>query len=1134
MKKADLKPIFYDNSKKRWPRVKYGLIFLLLSLVLFFGAFIVSLLVEGTANKTPKFLSYQPYHASQLEPLASANVFTSDSDEPFSPFSLNDTADVSSLIEQNLIEHHIKKMAFLPHHDVASMNSFRHNLSKLDVVLVGGAHLKSTNGDIIEKEPHTLRAIANEIHQKRPDGKAILVLDNSWLDTTSNFLSSPSSRQNVIQHEIAFLKQHHFDGIHIHFENIAWESRDDLSLFVEELSNVLHSLNYSVSINIEGKNPAYDYRTIANNVDFELLTAFNEHSTHDDTGPLASLSWFRETLSSTLREIPPEKLVLGLANYGVDWKENERIGQPLTFPQAMMLAKLTNDHIILDPQSGNPFFNYKDENNTLHTVWFLDAVTLFNQSVLVKDVRLHGVALWRLGSEDPSSWLAFNQVDYNKNTSIELEKINTKNTLSSSGDTESDVFAITQTPEMGEREIDFDEASGLIRAERYRKFPISYNIHGYSMTNRKKVALIFDDGPSPKYTPEILNILKEKGAPATFFIVGRNALKYPEIMRREIAEGHDIGNHTFSHPNIADISNLKLSMELSTTKRLLESSTGRSTVLFRAPYGVDSPPKDLEQVKRMAIISQMGYCTVRTSVDSEDWKKPGVDFMVNDVIKKVHEGDGGVIAFHDGGGMRQQTVDALPKIIDTLKKEGYEFVSISQLMNLNQDIVMPTQAFSWHLLLSKINFKLLHISSYFFPILYLLGISIVMIRLFLLTSLSIFQKVKTKYSKEMLADNDIFSLAVIVPGYNESANIVKTIQSLLSAKHPKRFEIIVVNDGSTDNTLQILRENFSNHPIVKILSQRNSGKGVALNYGLSKTTADLVTIIDADTIVCPDTLMRLMYPLHNPKVGAVAGTVKVANRGTIMSKWQILEYATGQSLDRRALSVFDAVVVVPGALGCWRRKVLLDAGGFTTDTLAEDADMTLKIKKLGYRIAVAERAYAYTEVPETVKIFLRQRFRWMYGTYQVLWKHKDAFFRLRYGSLGFIALPNLFLVHVILPLIAPLIDLGLIFTLLFFGVKAYIGHGMSLEDIHYLKSIGIYYILFTGIDLFTTFLAFLLEGKEKKLNLFWLIPQRFFYKQLIYIMAYRSSIAVLHGREVWWGRMIRKQTTEMEQCIENT
>lgn len=1113
--------------------MKYGSIALALSLLLFFSAFIVSLFIDGYLNKASIVSTLDPFQAFESATIIPTNITTPESEEPFSPFSPSDITDASSLIEQNLGEHQIKKMAFLPHHDIASMHSFRQNLSKLDVILIGGAHIKTVAGDVFEEESYTLRDIADEIHRKRPEGKALLVLDNAWLDSTSDFLSNPSSRNNTIQHEIAFLKEHHFDGIHVKFDNIATQNRDDLSQFIEELSNELHALDYSVSISVEGENSAYDYKCLANNVDFELLLAFNEHSTHDDSGPLASLSWFRKILNSSVEEVSPDKLVLGLANYGFDWNEKEKVAHPLTFPQAMMLAKQTNAQILLDSQSGNPVFNYKDKDDTLHTVWFLDAVTLYNQSVIAENKHLHGVALWRLGAEDPSSWLAYAQTDHGKNSAFKLEKIDSKHSLSSSGNTESDIFAITQKPEMGEREIDFDEASGLIQAEHYKKFPVSYNIHGYSSTNKKKIALIFDDGPDPKFTPQILNTLKETHTPATFFIIGRNALKYPQIMKREITEGHDIGNHTYTHPNIGNLSNFEISMELTSTKRLLETSTGRSTLLFRAPYGVDSPPTNIQQAKRMAAITNMGYYTVRTNIDSEDWKKPGTDVIVNDVISKVHDSEGGVVAFHDGGGMRQQTVDALPKIIASLTAEGYQFATISDLMNLSQDITMPIQTTSWKLFISKINFKALQISSYFFPILYLLGIAIVMLRLFVLTSLSVFQKVKTQFSKEIPNDNDAFSLAVIVPGYNESANIVNTIESLLSAKRPKQFEIIVVNDGSTDNTLEILKENFSSHPLVKILSQRNSGKGVALNYGLSKTSADLVTIIDADTIVGPDTLVRLMQPLHNPKVGAVAGTVKVANKTTIMSKWQILEYATGQSLDRRALSVFDAVVVVPGALGCWRRKALIDAGGFTTDTLAEDADMTLKIKKLGYRIAVAEAAYAYTEVPETVKIFLRQRFRWMYGTYQVIWKHKDAFFRPRFGTLGFIALPNLFLVHVILPLVAPLIDLSLILTLLFFSLKACLGHGLMGDDIHYLKSVGTYYILFTGIDLFTTLLAFLLEGKEKMRNIFWLIPQRFFYKQLIYIMAYRSSIAVLHGREVWWGRMIRKQTTEMEQCIEN-
>lgn len=1094
------KPIFYDEGKKRWPRVKYGSLAIFFSLFLIFGVFIFSLFIDTYLRHIPTIPSLYQLHYIKPHDTAD-NGIKKASQKPEKML-------LSGLTSPGLTTKPLKRMAFLPHHDVAALNSLRQNLSKLDVVFIEG----------VAENPKTISALVKEIHQKNPNAKALWVLQKEAVD----FLATPSLRQQLINHELHYVQQNHFNGIDIHFEKLTAQHRHDLVLFMQELASVFHAHNLSVSLNVYADDPAYDYKLLAHMADYLVLLAFDEHWLDSAAGPVASLSWYVQKINSMIKEVPADKLVVSLANYGYDWSNQTKQAQRLKFSQIMAFAKLANAQITLDPASHTPFFHYQERNNAQHQVWFLDAVTFFNQSVLAQSLHPAGIALWQLGSEDPSVWSVFDAVNLNKAQALQLSEIDPKNSLSTLGKPESDIFMIKHTPEVGYRDIVFDDDTGLIRDASYKKFPIPYIIQGYATQDRKKIALTFDDGPNAKYTPQILDILKATQTPATFFVIGRNILNNTDLLRREIAEGHDIGNHTYTHPDISQISETTLLMELASTERLIESSTGRSTLLFRAPFGVATMPTVINEIKPIATITQNGYYTVGIKIDPQDWSRPGADVIVKRVLDQVHTYDSNVVLLHDGGGSRQQTVEALPKIIAALKQEGYQFVSISGLMNIDRDVVMPPQPSSWYLSLSRVSFKLLQFFSYFIPVIYVVGILIVIVRFLVLTLLSLYQRKMAKISNTQL-DNNLFSLAVIVPAYNESYGIIRTILSLLAAKHPERFEIIVVNDGSTDDTLQILQDNFGDNPQVKILSQQNAGKAAALNMGINHTKADFVTIIDGDTLIHHDTLNLLMYPLHDPKVGAVAGNIRVINQSNIMTKWQVLEYATGQSLDRRALSVLDAVVVVPGALGCWRREALVAAGGFTADTLAEDADMTIKVKRLGYRIAVAHGADAYTEVPETIKAFLRQRFRWMYGTYQVVWKHLDAFFKPRYGALGFIALPNLFLVHVILPLIAPLTDLIFILVLLGAFLNLCFGHTFTQDDLIYLKSIAWFYVLFTGMDLLTTLLAFCLDGKEKKRYLFWLIPQRFFYKQLIYFVAFQSVLAAMHGRKVEWGRMIRKR-----------
>jgi cellulose synthase/poly-beta-1,6-N-acetylglucosamine synthase-like glycosyltransferase len=321
-------------------------------------------------------------------------------------------------------------------------------------------------------------------------------------------------------------------------------------------------------------------------------------------------------------------------------------------------------------------------------------------------------------------------------------------------------------------------------------------------------------------------------------------------------------------------------------------------------------------------------------------------------------------------------------------------------------------------------------------------------------------------------------------------------------------------------------ETYRDHPRVKFFKKPNGGKPEALNFGISQTNAEIIVALDADTLFTKETIARLVRHFSDPEVGAVAGNAKVGNRVNLLTRWQALEYITSQNLDRRAFSALNCITVVPGAVGAWRRELILKAGGFTGETLAEDADLTLAIRRLGKKIVNEEDAVALTEAPDTLKGFVRQRYRWMFGTLQAAWKHRGALFRPRYGALGFVALPNIFIFQVLFPLISPVMDL-LTIGALFWILTSEGGLARAIADpTSPLQGILFYYALFVVADYAAAILAFALEPKEDWTLLFWLYWQRFCYRQLMYYVAIKSTFAMLRGIEVGWGKQERKGTVK--------
>jgi cellulose synthase/poly-beta-1,6-N-acetylglucosamine synthase-like glycosyltransferase/peptidoglycan/xylan/chitin deacetylase (PgdA/CDA1 family) len=760
---------------------------------------------------------------------------------------------------------------------------------------------------------------------------------------------------------------------------------------------------------------------------------------------------------------------------------------------------------------GNPVHRYQ-EGGQRHEVWFLDAITALNEARGVADGGFRGVALWRLGAEDPDLWKvlepdAWPAAGYDPN---QLSVLTAQKSVNQYGD--GDVLRIVETPHDGSRRV-WRDAAGRY-AEQYGRLPSYYVIESSGGVHAKGPAgkvlcLTFDDGPDPRYTPRVLDILRSHGVHATFFIIGANADQNIGLVERAYAEGHDIGNHTYTHPNIAAVSEERAALELSTTQRIIENALGVSTVLFRPPYNADSQPQTPEEILPVLRAQKAGYVTVGERIDPRDWEK---GISADEIVSEIHdelqsaEDPGHVILLHDAGGDRSATVAALPRILEGLQAQGYRFVPLSELLGQTRAQVMPAP--------SGVDMRWARIEGGAFDsqgafkkiigMLFLGAIYLTLARSLFYGILALLQKWRARHACFDSAFRP--PVSAIIAAYNEEKVIVRTVESVLRNGYDD-LEVIVVDDGSRDATLEVLRRNFGGRPNIRILSQSNAGKSAALNHAIAHARNDILIALDADTIFRAGTIGKLVRHFANSQVGAVSGNARVGNRNSWITRFQSIEYIYGFNLDRRALDLLNAITVVPGAVGAWRKNLILKLGGFGDDTLAEDTDLTLKIRRAGYQIRYEEGAVAFTEAPEDTRGLAKQRFRWAFGTLQAAWKHRDALFVAKYGSLGFVALPSIWIFQVLLSALSPFAELAMI-------VALFAGNW---------RIVLVFYLGFFILEFLTGLIAYWLEG-EKPWDLTLLFFQRIYYRELMYYVVAKSLVYAVRGRVVGWGKLERRAT----------
>lgn len=1094
------KPIFFDPTGRRGIWARRGVALLILAVVLAAIAFATTLVLTPRTLGMP--LPFARRHGEAFAPrndgLANHRRWLprTSAPTPESPLTIG----------------------FYVPDTAGGLSSLQQHMTGLDWVVPAFVTVVGQQVHAID-DPRLTQLMAATRHAPKVLPMVQNLTDENWDGAgAAKMLADPQARAALVAQLAGYAQAHHAAGLVMDYESLPAAAVARYPAFLAQLHAALPK-GAILAVTAPAGDPDWRLADIARATDRVILMAYDEHWESGTPGPIASQPWFVDQVEQAIRQVGRDKLVVALGSYAYDWHDGG--ADALSIEEAWLAAHDSSAPVGFDRSSGNAGFTYDDERGSRHQLWMLDAATSWNELAALRRLGLDDVALWRLGSEDAGIWNDF-AAFRTAGRVPRLGRLQSAVNVDVEGSGE--VLRITSRPTDGHRLLQFDR-DGMIADERYTALPTPYVVQRTGSADPKAIALTFDDGPDATWTPPILDALEKAGVPATFFVVGENALEHPALLQRIVADGDEIGNHSYTHPNLATTGERTTKLELNATQRLIQAYTGRSTTLFRAPYFGDAEPTTMDEIAPALLAQDLGYTVVGLHVDPNDWQRPGTDAIVRQVVEQVEDASAdssrNVVLLHDGGGDRQQTVDALPQIIAILKAKGYHFVTASQLVGVSRAVAMPAVT-GRDLAAVRTDvaiFIVLAAIAVGLAWLFYLAIGLGMARAVLMAALAWFQSRRTRPTPPDYHP----SVSVIIPAYNEERVIADSVARVLASDYPG-LQVIVADDGSKDATSAVVRERFASDPRVTLLTLANGGKAAALNRALLQAEGEVIIALDADTQFEPTTIARLARWFADPKLGAVAGDARVGNRVNLVTRWQAVEYITAQNLERRALAGFDAMTVVPGAVGAWRRAALDAVGGYPEDTLAEDQDLTIAIQRAGWRVTYDPRAVAWTEAPESFKALAKQRYRWAFGTLQCLWKHRRVLLTGKPAGLARIGLPQAWLFQIFFAAISPLIDLALILSIVGTAVRvAQHGWAQTSGDV---GQMGLYWLCFTAIDVFCGWIAYRLDGNKTRYPAHLLVAQRLVYRQIMYWVVLRAIASAIGGFVVGWGKLERSGRVE--------
>jgi len=1157
--------IFFDPERKRWKRLRRILDAAAVVSTLVVAGFIFNVL---RSQHLPELLLPIPRHNYRALPDDRSILLRAAKNQlPARRKTTRKPSDIPLNTGEGL------RAAFYVQDDPSSYSSLKEHVHQIDLLFPQWLHVDSPQGTLMMmsgdnlhelpvvvgsavNDPDDLTKVKRVIQAAHTDTEIFPGLNNynphtqSWDAGVGDVLKDPAKSAAFMRQILRFLAAYPaYHGLALDIESIPDDAQPAYVSFIHALYPQMHARNLRLYVDTAVATGDSDLKAIAANSDGIVLMNYDQHQTTSDPGPIASQTWFVGNLERVLKIVPKEKIICALGNYGYDWtltipdpkdkhhpKPRVVYTEDLSVSDSWGRASDADADLDLDYDTLNPHFEYVDEdNNQRHVVWFLDGVTVLNELRAARQLGLQTFVLWRLGWEDSSLWNIWDHPSDPASLKA-LGSLEPGHDVDTEGD--GDILRVTGLPQPGKRtvEIDTDDEPDprkqLIDDEHMDVYPRTYTIEQYGY-NPRELSLTFDDGPDPKWTPKILDVLKQKNVKGTFFLIGAAGADNISLMQRIIREGNEVGNHTYTHPDISEISTRQLDLEINLTERLFESKLGVQPLYFRPPYDNDEEPDTDDEAAPVWRIQQDGLTIIGSKIDTNDWnenpKKTSAE-MISSVLAQLQtmkskpQFRGSIILMHDGGGDRSATVAALGPLIDALRAHGYTLVPVSALMGKTTAQVMPPVTF-WQkvrALPDSIAFSALDIVGNFIVMVFFVGDILMSARLVIVGVFAITDRLIKQ--RPVAAPGYNPRVAVLIPAFNEESVIVRTIRSVLNSDY-KNLHVVVIDDGSKDRTAQVAAAAYAQEIAagrLQVLTKRNEGKAAALNYALARIDDEIFVGIDADTVIAADAISKLVVHFQDLSVGAIAGNAKVGNRLNLWTRWQALEYITSQNFERRALDLFHVVTVVPGAIGAWRTSAVKAAGGYPLNTVAEDADLTMNLLEQGLKVDYEDRSLAYTEAPIGARGLMRQRFRWSFGTLQAVWKHRAAFVRNK--AMGLFALPNILIFQMFLPLVSPFIDIMFAAGVINYFINRHY-HPESASAASFEKLV-VYFVGFLLIDFVTSSVAFSLERRHPANKgdgwlLFHIWLQRFAYRQLFSLVLFKTLKRAIDGKPFNWDKLQR-------------
>lgn len=796
---------------------------------------------------------------------------------------------------------------------------------------------------------------------------------------------------------------------------------------------------------------------------------------------------------------------------GLSWEGGQRRSSLIPYAVAMEQAAAHGADPALDPATGSLTIRFIDADRRPNQIWLPDAVTLAPTIHAIPDGG--PVVLWPIGHEDPTLWSLLEGAE-TAPASVSLAG-------QVLGTNIGNLAIVTDAGQPGTRRHDLAAGPGTAPVTlAYDTIPRAPHLGAIGQTARPGVVLTFDGLGRPADLDIILATLSGAQARATFFLGLQDTLLRGDRIARLLADGHDIGLLVEGDAADTGLGGRLGGLRLNLAQHALRHHAGIVTAALRHKT---RSPLAMTRVSDIAVIKAMqdkGRLEVPMGI-SAPFGPIDTDALHETILTANLSDPLTFVRFDLTDGNARAVSDALGTTLGLLRAEGVDVLSLPEVVSAEARALNAGAAFAPDLLdraiYGSLRLTWTSVESFF------LALAVfVLIRAPLQIGLALTWRNRFGVDPEFEPE-----VTVIVPAYNEERVIERTIRSILASSY-RNLRVTVIDDGSGDRTAQIVDDLFAADPRVSLIRETNHGKWYAEDLAIRRLDSPVFVVIDADTLLHPDAIRLLVQPFRDPTVGAVAGTVEVGNQVNFLSRCQSIEYVVSQALMRRAYQAFNGIMVVPGAIGAWRTAAVRQAGLASGDTITEDADLTVAVNRANYRIVCQPDALSYTEAPETLRQFMKQRLRWSLGILQVCWKHKRAIIEGR--GVGVISILESLWYRLVSGVVYPLMDLVLL------AVLVQSAHALAVGGEPAVLGLSARFYLAIGalvlFDLTNLSVAFWLRGRWDW-SLFLTLPfLRLGYVQILYLSSFRALYHALSGNLDVWDKLLRTGHARMPKSAD--